>query len=56
MPLVVPPELELLKRLEGQRHDLHQLLPVLYTIGPSSSVAQKREQMLRFGESVIAKL
>jgi hypothetical protein len=30
--------------------------PFSYTIGPTSSVAQKREQMLRFGESVIAKL
>jgi probable F420-dependent oxidoreductase len=56
VPLVVPPELELLRRLEGQGMTSTSCYPFTYTIGPRSSLAQKREQMLRFGESVIAKL
>jgi hypothetical protein len=53
---VVPAELELLRRLEGHGMSSTSCYPFSYTIGPRSSVAQKREQMLRFGESVIAKL
>jgi hypothetical protein len=56
VPLVVPPELELLRRLEGHGMTSTSCYPFSYTIGPRSTVAQKREQMLRFGESVIAKL
>jgi alkanesulfonate monooxygenase SsuD/methylene tetrahydromethanopterin reductase-like flavin-dependent oxidoreductase (luciferase family) len=56
VPLVVPPELELLRRLEGHGMTSTSCYPFSYTIGPRSSVVQKREQMLRFGESVIAKL
>ena len=56
VPLVVPPELELLRRLEGQGMTSTSCYPFSYTIGPRSTLAQKREQMLRFGESVISKL
>jgi probable F420-dependent oxidoreductase len=56
VPLVVPPELELLRRLEGQGVTSTSCYPFSYTIGPASSLAQKREQMLRFGETIIAKL
>jgi probable F420-dependent oxidoreductase len=56
VPLVVPPELELLRRLEQHGMTSTSCYPFSYTIGPSSSVVQKRDQMLRFGESVISKL
>lgn len=56
VPLVVPAELDLLRRLEDQGMSSTSCYPFSYTIGPNSSAAQKREQMLRFGESVIAKL
>jgi hypothetical protein len=56
VPLVVPPELELLRRLEAQGVTSTSCYPFSYTIGPRSTLAQKRDQMLRFGESVIAKL
>lgn len=56
VPLVVPLELELLRRLEEHGMTSTSCYPFSYTIGPSSTLAQKREQMLRFGESVIAKL
>ena len=56
VPLVVPPELDLLRRLEEHGMTSTSCYPFSYTIGPTSTLAQKREQMLRFGESVIAKL
>jgi probable F420-dependent oxidoreductase len=56
VPLVVPPELDLLRRLEEHGMTSTSCYPFSYTIGPASTPAQKREQMLRFGESVIAKL
>jgi alkanesulfonate monooxygenase SsuD/methylene tetrahydromethanopterin reductase-like flavin-dependent oxidoreductase (luciferase family) len=56
VPLVVPPELELLRRLEAEGMTSTSAYPFTYTIGPASTLAQKRDHMLRFGESVIAKL
>jgi len=56
VPLVVPPDLDLLRRLEGEGMTSTSCYPFNYTIGPSSTLAQKRDSMLRFGESVIAKL
>jgi probable F420-dependent oxidoreductase len=56
VPLVVPPDVDLLRRLEEQGMTSTSAYPFSYTIGPTSSLAQKREQMLRFGENVIAKL
>jgi alkanesulfonate monooxygenase SsuD/methylene tetrahydromethanopterin reductase-like flavin-dependent oxidoreductase (luciferase family) len=56
VPLVVPPDLELLRRLEAHGMTSTSCYPFSYTIGPTSTLAQKREQMLRFGESVIAKV
>ena len=57
VPLVVPPDLDLLRRLEGE-HGLTATTcyPFLYTLGPTSTLEQKREAMLRFGEHFIAKL
>ena len=56
VPLVVPPDIDLLRRLEEQGMTSTSAYPFSYTIGPTSTIAQKREQMLRFGEGVIAKL
>jgi alkanesulfonate monooxygenase SsuD/methylene tetrahydromethanopterin reductase-like flavin-dependent oxidoreductase (luciferase family) len=56
VPLVVPPELDLLQRLEAEGMTSTSCYPFTYTIGPRSTAAQKREHMLRFGESLIAKL
>jgi probable F420-dependent oxidoreductase len=57
VPLVVPPELDMLRRLEAE-HGMTSTscYPFTYTIGPSSSVQQKRDMMMQFGDAVIAKL
>lgn len=57
VPLVVPPDLDLLERLEAE-HGMTatSCYPFSYTIGPASTLQQKRDQMLRFGDEVIAKL
>ncbi len=56
VPLVVPPEIDTLRRLGDAGMRATTCYPFTYTIGPSSTLAQKRELMLGFGESVIAKL
>jgi probable F420-dependent oxidoreductase len=56
VPLVVPPDVDLLRRLEEQGMTSTSAYPFSYTIGPTSTLEQKREQMLRFGEGVISKL
>jgi probable F420-dependent oxidoreductase len=56
VPLVVPPDVDLLRRLEEHGMTSTSAYPFSYTIGPTSTLEQKREQMLRFGEGVIAKL
>jgi probable F420-dependent oxidoreductase len=54
VPLVTPLEPETLRRLEPQGMTGANCFPFSFTLGPRSTLAQKREQMLRFGESVIA--
>lgn len=56
VPLVVPLEPDLLRRLEHGGVTSTSCFPFSYTLGPASTLAQKREQMLRFGDRVIAKL
>jgi len=57
VPLVVPPEVDTLRRLEaGHGMTSTTAWPFLYTLGPSSTLAQKRDAMLRFGDEVIAKV
>ncbi len=55
VPLLVPPDPELLRRLEAE-HGMTATTawPFAYTIGPASSLAQKRDAMRRFAEQVIA--
>jgi probable F420-dependent oxidoreductase len=55
LPLTTPLEPETLRRLEAQGMTGANSFPFSFTLGPGSTLAQKREQMLRFGETVIAK-
>jgi len=57
VPLVVPPEPALLRRLEAE-HGVTSTSawPFSYTIGPSSTIQQKRDAMRRYADEVIAKL
>jgi probable F420-dependent oxidoreductase len=56
VPLAVPPEPELLRRLESE-HGVTSTTawPFSYTIGPRSTLAQKRDAMRRFADQMIAK-
>lgn len=56
VPLTVPPEPGLLRRLETE-HGLTSTTawPFLYTLGPDATLAAKRDAMRRFGGEVIAK-
>jgi len=59
VPLVAPPDLDLLdrlRRLGDAGVTATTAWPFRYTIGVTSTIEQKREVMLRFGEDVIAKL
>ncbi len=54
VPLTTPLEAPTLRRLAAQGMTGANCFPFSFTLGPSSTLAQKREQMLRFGETVIA--
>jgi probable F420-dependent oxidoreductase len=56
VPLAVPPDPDLLRRLEAE-HGVTATTawPFTYTIGPSSTAAQKRDAMRRYGDTVIAR-
>ncbi len=56
VPLVTPLETGTLRRLEAHGMTSTNCFPFSFTLGPQSTLAQKREQMLRFGDTVIAKL
>jgi alkanesulfonate monooxygenase SsuD/methylene tetrahydromethanopterin reductase-like flavin-dependent oxidoreductase (luciferase family) len=53
--ITVPPEPDLLRRLEDQGATAVVSYPLAYTIGPGTSIAQKRQALERFGEQVIAR-
>jgi probable F420-dependent oxidoreductase len=55
VPLVVPPTPDLLCRLEDQGVTATTAWPFAYTIGPSSTLEQKRDAMRRFADEVIAR-
>jgi len=55
VPLVTPLEPETLRRLEPLGMTGANCFPFGFTLGPTSSLGQKRDQMMRFGETVIAK-
>jgi len=54
VPLTTPLEPATLRRLEACGMSGANSFPFSFTLGPRSTLAQKREQMLRFGETVIA--
>ena len=56
VPLTTPPDAASMGRLADAGMTATTAWPFLYTLGPGSTIAQKRESMLRFGEQVIAKL
>jgi len=53
--LSVPPDVDLFRRLADQGVTAFVSWPLAYTLGPGSSLAQKREALLRYGEDVIEK-
>lgn len=55
IPLVVPLELDLLRRLEGEGMTATTCYPFSYQIGPTSTLQQKCDVMVQFGEKVISK-
>jgi len=52
VPLAVPPDPALLQRLEEQGVTATTVWPFSYTIGPRSTLSQKRDAMLGFAERV----
>lgn len=56
VPLVVPPDLDLLRRLRDEGMTATTCYPFSYTIGPQSTPQQKRDAMRRFADEVITKL
>ena len=56
VPLTTPPDADVFKRLGDAGMTATTAWPFSYLIGPDSTIAQKRDVMLRFGESVIAEL
>lgn len=56
VPLTTPPDADVFRRLGDAGMTATTAWPFLYTLGPGSTIQQKRDAMLRFGEQVIAKL
>jgi alkanesulfonate monooxygenase SsuD/methylene tetrahydromethanopterin reductase-like flavin-dependent oxidoreductase (luciferase family) len=56
VPLAVPPDPAVLRDLEAQGMTGTTVWPFSYTIGPSSTLDQKRDAMRRFADEVIAKV
>lgn len=55
VPLTTPLEPDTLRRLEPLGMTGANCFPFSFTLGPTSTLALKRDQMMRFGETVIAK-
>jgi alkanesulfonate monooxygenase SsuD/methylene tetrahydromethanopterin reductase-like flavin-dependent oxidoreductase (luciferase family) len=55
-PLAAPPDVDVLRRLGDQGMTSATAWPFSYTLPPDATLAHKRDALLRFGESVIAKL
>jgi probable F420-dependent oxidoreductase len=56
VPLAVPADRDVLRSLAADGMTATTAWPFSYTIGPTSTVQQKRDAMRRFGDEVIAKL
>ncbi len=55
VPLTTPPDPDVLRRLEDQGAHGTVSYPFLYTLGPTSTLAQKRRYLEGYAESVIRK-
>ena len=55
VPLTTPPDPDVLRRLEDQGAHGTVSYPFLYTLGPTSSLAEKRRYLERYAETVIRK-
>jgi probable F420-dependent oxidoreductase len=55
-PLTAPPDPDVLRRLEGEGMTSATAWPFLYTLPPGATLEQKRDALLRFGDTVIAKV
>jgi probable F420-dependent oxidoreductase len=56
VPLTTPPDADVLRRLEDQGAHGTVSYPFLYTLGPTSTLEQKRRYLEGFAENVIRKL
>jgi hypothetical protein len=55
VPLAVPPDPGVLERLEEHGVTATTVWPFSYTIGPRSTLSQKRDAMLCFAEQMMGK-
>jgi alkanesulfonate monooxygenase SsuD/methylene tetrahydromethanopterin reductase-like flavin-dependent oxidoreductase (luciferase family) len=55
-PLTEPPEVDTLKRIEAAGTTGILSFPFTFTVGPTSTLQQKRAQLERYGSEVIAKM
>jgi probable F420-dependent oxidoreductase len=55
VPLTTPPDADTFQRLGDAGMTATTAWPFLYVLGPTSTIQQKRDAMLRFGDEVIAK-
>jgi len=55
VPLTTPPDADTFQRLGDAGMTATTAWPFLYVLGPTSTIQQKRDAMLRFGNEVIAK-
>lgn len=56
VPLITPPDVDLLRRLGDEGMTSATAWPFSYTLPPNATLAQKTDSLLRFGESMIASL
>jgi len=56
VPLNTPPDVDVLRRLGDEGMTSATAWPFSYTLPPNATLAQKRDSLLRFGESFILKL
>jgi probable F420-dependent oxidoreductase len=56
VPLAVPPDLDTFRRMRDAGVTATTCYPFPYVLGPTSTLDEKRDHMLRFGEEVIARV
>ncbi|MBW2314987.1 MAG: LLM class F420-dependent oxidoreductase [Deltaproteobacteria bacterium] len=56
VPLVTPPEPDTLRKLGDAGVTATTCWPFSYTVGPTSTIEQKRDAMMRFADEVISKV